>query len=322
MVPNKQMLELKANLISIVKYINDKSNVIFIDYPLYHNVGDLLIFQGTQKFFEDNNIKVKLYRSALDYNVDELKKHADHQTTFICQGGGNFGDLYDVHQNVRISLITHFKNNRIIILPQTAHFSNPDKLDLNRQIFKQHPDVVLFARDAKTFELFQTFSDKVHLMPDMAHQLYGELPICAVKHNEPLYFLRVDKEKNDVQLSFLNNNKIQSIDWENFVSASDFRYEYILAKTSRFANKIKSSFLKNVAYYFWNKHSYRIVNRSARYFSQYDLIITSRMHGHILSCLLNRKSKIIDNSYGKNSGYFQQWTNKTSLGTLLLKDES
>ncbi|MBX4758626.1 polysaccharide pyruvyl transferase, partial [Klebsiella sp. CVUAS 8534.2] len=51
------------------------------------------------------------------------------------------------------------------------------------------------------------------------------------------------------------------------------------------------------------------------------VIITSRMHGHILSCLVNRNSKIIDNSYGKNSGYFNEWTNKTELSSLLLKHE-
>ncbi|MBW6033541.1 polysaccharide pyruvyl transferase family protein [Klebsiella sp. CVUAS 11332] len=321
MLANKQMLELKNNLLSIVKFINDKNNVIFIDYPLYHNVGDLLIFQGTQKFFKDNNINVKMYRSAHDYNLEELKENVDPQTTLICQGGGNFGDLYDVHQNIRLSLVTNFKNNRIIILPQTAHFSDENKLNLNIDIFKQHPNVILFARDTNTFELFQRFTDKVYLMPDMAHQLYGELPVSAIKKNNPLYFLRVDKEKNDLQQSLMNNNEIQSIDWEDFVTSNEFRYERILSKVSRLANKINSGFLKNIVYHLWNNHSSQVVNRSARYFSQYDLIITSRMHGHILSCLVNRDNKVIDNSYGKNSGYFNEWTKKTLLGTLLVKDK-
>lgn len=321
MLPNKQMLELKANLSSIVEHIKDKDNVIFIDYPLYHNVGDLLIFQGTQKFFKDNGIKVKMYRSALDYNVDELKKYIDSKTTLICQGGGNFGDLYDAHQNVRLSLVTHFKNNRIIILPQTAHFSNENKLNLNVEIFKQHTDVILFARDKNTFELFQRFTDKVHLMPDMAHQLYGVLPVTTEKKNNTLYFLRVDKEKNDLQQAFMRNNEIQSIDWEDFVTPKEFRYEHILSKVSRLANKVNSTFLKNIVYQLWNNHSLRVVNRSALYFSQYDFIITSRMHGHILSCLVNRSNKVIDNSYGKNSGYFNEWTKKTQLGSLLSKEE-
>ncbi|HHR0959562.1 TPA: polysaccharide pyruvyl transferase family protein [Klebsiella oxytoca] len=321
MLPNKQMLQLKDNLSFILKYIKDKNNVIFLDYPLYHNVGDLLIFQGTQKFFKDNGIKVKMYRSALDYNIEELKKNIDPQTTLICQGGGNFGDLYDTHQNLRVSLVTNFKNNRIIILPQTAHFSNEQKLNQNIAIFKQHSDVILFARDAKTFELFQKFTDKTHLMPDMAHQLYGELPISDVTISHPLYFLRVDKEKNDIQQSLMSNNEIQSIDWEDFVTSNDCRYEHFLNKFARFANKINAGFLKNFVYSLWNKHSSRVVNRSASFFSQYGLIITSRMHGHILSCLVNRKNEVIDNSYGKNSGYFNEWTKKTRLGTLLVEDE-
>ncbi|MBZ7651635.1 polysaccharide pyruvyl transferase [Klebsiella grimontii] len=321
MLANKQMLNLKAHLSSIVKYIKNKNNVVFLGYPLHHNVGDLLIFQGTQQFFADNDIHVKFYRSVLDYNVDELKKSIDAETTLICHGGGNFGDLYDVHQNLRISLVENFKENRIIIFPQTAHFSDLDKLNHDISIFRKHSDVILFARDAKTFDLFQRFSDKVFLMPDMAHQLYGNLPICNVENNEALYFLRVDKEKNDLQLTYANNNEIRSVDWVDFINPYEFRYEFLLKKISRIANKYNSSTMKNIIYFLWDKHSSRVVNRSARYFSKYNVIITSRMHGHILSCLVNRNSKIIDNSYGKNSGYFNEWTNKTELSSLLLKHE-
>ena len=321
MLLNKQMLILKNNLSSIVKHIKDKNNVVFLDYPLRHNVGDLLIFQGTQQFFEDNDIHVKFYRSVIDYSVDELKKNINSETTLICHGGGNFGDLYNVHQNLRLSLINNFKNNRIIIFPQTAHFSDAIKLNHDINVFREHSDVILFARDSKTYELFQKFSDKVYLMPDMAHQLYGNLPVSNPTIKEPLYFLRVDKEKNDLQLSFANNSNIQSVDWENFIKLNEFRYEALLKKISRFAYKCNSNFLKNIVYFLWDKHSSRVVNRSARYFSKYNTIITSRMHGHILSCLVNRKSKIIDNSYGKNSGYFNEWTKATELSCLLLKNE-
>ncbi|HBV9488594.1 TPA: polysaccharide pyruvyl transferase, partial [Klebsiella pneumoniae] len=57
--------------------------------------------------------------------------------------------------------------------------------------------------------------------------------------------------------------------------------------------------------------------RSSELFSSYDEIITSRMHGHILSCLVDTPNKILDNSYGKNSGYYSQWTSGIDSAVLL-----
>lgn len=87
-------------------------------------------------------------------------------------------------------------------------------------------------------------------MPDMAHQLYGNLPICNVENNEALYFLRVDKEKNDLQLTYANNNEIRSVDWVDFINPYEFRYEFLLKKISRIANKYNSSTMKNIIYFY------------------------------------------------------------------------
>lgn len=88
------MYSLKSKLIKILDFIEDKNDVIFVDFPLYHNIGDLLIMAGTMKFFKNNSIRVKLHLSAHNLNID---KAITKNTTIICQGGGNFGDLYDTH---------------------------------------------------------------------------------------------------------------------------------------------------------------------------------------------------------------------------------
>ena len=162
------MYVLKAKLVKILDFIEDKNDVIFVDYPIYHNVGDLLIMLGTLEFFKNNKINVRLHLSASNLN---LSKVVSSKTTIICQGGGNFGDLYHTHQNVRELLVRSFPNNKIIILPQTAFFNSMENQKKSQELFNQHNDIVMFARDEKTHEIFKQFSEKAYLMPDMAHEL-------------------------------------------------------------------------------------------------------------------------------------------------------
>jgi len=48
------MYSIKSRLSEILDFIEDKNDVIFVDFPLYHNIGDLLIMSGTMKFFRAN----------------------------------------------------------------------------------------------------------------------------------------------------------------------------------------------------------------------------------------------------------------------------
>lgn len=36
-------------------------------------------------------------------------------------------------------------------------------------------------------------------------------------------------------------------------------------------------------------------------------VVTDRLHGHILSCLLGKPHVLLDNSYGKNGSFFKSW---------------
>ena len=45
----------------------------------------------------------------------------------------------------------------------------------------------------------------------------------------------------------------------------------------------------------------RIVKRVAQVFLANDKVTTTRLHGHIFSCLLEIPNRVCDNSYGKNN---------------------
>lgn len=307
------MHALKAKLLKILDFIEDKNDVVFVDYPIYHNVGDLLIMLGTLDFFKNNDINVRLHLSALNLN---LNKAISSKTTIICQGGGNFGDLYHTHQNVRERLVRSFPNNKIIILPQTAFFNSIENQQKSQKLFNKHDNVVMFARDKQTHELFKQFTNKAYLMPDMAHELYGTLPKSKVKEGT-LYFLRNDIEKTPLPSSLQQEIRNQDrFDWNDLLTKNDHVAAYTAAKLIKINSKLKSNILDEIIFKAWEAHARTLASRMAKKFSSYERIITSRLHGHILSCLIDVPSVVIDNNYGKNSAYYNLWTKE--LGTTSL----
>lgn len=311
---------LKNKLNEILPFIKDKNEVIFLDYPVYLNVGDLLIYHGTENFFKENNINIKLRRSNARYSVREIKKYITPNTVILMQGGGNFGDLYPEFQRFRQDVVSSFPDTRIIILPQTAFFENEHELNKSVKAFGSHKDLIIFSRDTRSLSIFKKFTSQTFLMPDMAHSLWGTLP-KSHKSKGTLYLIRNDKEINKVQRRLLEqkNGNDEYVDWEDILTSRDLLMRKLCRKLDGIGGVANLSVLKNISNALWYNYTYKMVQRYALYFTSHDKVVTSRMHGHIFSCLLSLPNDVIDNAYGKNSGYFKEWTYDID-GTKLLEE--
>lgn len=313
-----EMIDLKNQLDQILEFIVDKEDVILVDYPLHYNVGDLLIFLGELQYLEQKKIKLKHCLSTFNSDISFLKKNITSKTTILCHGGGNFGDLYPIHQNLREKIVENFPNNRIIILPQTAYFDDERQQEKSRDIFNHHNNVVMFARDENTLSIFKDFSDQSYLMPDMAHALYGTLLKSAEQKNCKLYFLRKDIEKIEIPSSVeIQAKNADCLDWEDLINSDDYKYLYYLNRMIQMNQKyINSKVVNKIIAKLWIRKCTQLTNKFSQLFSSYECVITSRLHGHILSCLLDVPSVILDNSYGKNSNYYHLWTQKLPIAEL------
>ena len=145
---NQQLIDLKNKLTSIADLIQDKNDVFYLDYPLHLNVGDLLIYHGTEQFFTDHNIRVTLKRSEFDVDIEELKQKITPHTTILLHGGGNFGDLYPQHQKIREMVVQTFPNNRVIVLPQTLFYKSQETLEKSAH-FLPNIRIVIYWRETK-----------------------------------------------------------------------------------------------------------------------------------------------------------------------------
>jgi exopolysaccharide biosynthesis predicted pyruvyltransferase EpsI len=311
------LLDLKNKINEISQHVVDKNNCVLIDYPFYFNVGDLLIFKGTLAYFEQAGIQLKAAYSLKSYSTKKLKKHVDAQTTIFLQGGGNFGDLYPAHQKIRETIIANFPNNKIILLPQSVCFESEIAQQRSAEIFKQHPNVVLFARDEISLKILKQFSTQTFLMPDMAHYLYGIINTHQIEpQHEVLYFFRQDKEQNPAQELYLKHNPVESIDWENLIDAEDMQLHRKLRKHLKWGFILPEKQVDEYVYQAWSKRCDKIIEHTCKLFLSHQRVVTSRLHAHILSSILEIPSTILDNSYKKNSLYFASWTSQLDIHEL------
>ncbi|SEM87044.1 polysaccharide pyruvyl transferase family protein [Paenibacillus sp. OK076] len=302
------MDELKKRLESILDVIPSNSKIYYIDYPVHSNCGDLLIMKGTETFFKDHRIHVTHRYSVYDF---DYQIEIPRDQIIVLHGGGNFGDLYEAHQKLRENIVQHYPNHKIVILPQTIFYKDQSALHRTAAIFNKHPDLHIYVRDETSFQIAShNFTNcQVALIPDMAHQLW---PI-DVKHSprkEKLNFFRTDIEQISQQSLISSEQKGDYLDWPTLYNRYEKKFIYYISKG------LKKRASRAISQFLWMKYSDYLVNKAIRCFADYRMIHSSRLHGHILSCLMAKPNVLIDNSYGKNSGYYSIWTHEVNTANM------
>ena len=282
-------------------------SIAYLDYAMTTNVGDQLIVLGTLEFFRKYGINRRFSRNVKNSEpVGKLPIEADD--IIVLHGGGNFGDIYPHFQKYRERVIDHYKDHKIIMMPQTVHFNAPDALARSAEKMNRHPDLTLFVRDSVSFDLVRPyFGERAILMPDMAHQLWPMLSKLraegTARATEPLILIRTDVEKASTPAPIAARSQM-FVDWDDLLSRG-FRI------TKRLITVLSQARVARRAPVDWDELYFNAMEREivaiAQLLSQKSPWISSRLHGIILGLLLEKPVFAIDNTYGKLSSYLSTW---------------
>lgn len=282
------------------------NDYIFIDLPYYQNIGDVLIWQGTEEFLKSVCHRC-LYRASF-YTFDDRK--LDHSVIIIMQGGGNWGDVWHEHNDFRLKIIQQYPNNKIIILPQTIYYESEKNLLSDMKAFSQHKQLVVCSRDQVSFQLLEKTLPTAHnlLLPDMAFFL--DIPTRTKITGKTLFFKRLDKELNEAIKYDMVPKDADVHDWptyEHTVTADKWmsRVIYVIKKLYPSFNFMKYRKFNDFLYQRYLKNIY--INEGAKLLEKYDTIYSTRLHAAILGILLGKKVVFFDNSYGKNKNIYNTW---------------
>ena len=289
------------------------SRVAFLDYPVYTNVGDLMIYLATEHWLETSELEVVGRWNLSDFSFRSLPP----DSIILCQGGGNFGDLYPF-QRFREKVVRSYPDNRIVFLPQTIHYAREANREISAGILDQHPDLHLLLRDRVSLELATSMAPSCSsaLAPDMYLLLYPvEKTLGLARAVSPssrvLYLLREDIEER------LNQPVPEcgigwTGDWRQLLGLRWWSSR--LLKAARPVWTVGGP--PGAFAHRWHRQAYGLVRHCARRFQTVERVVSSRLHGHLLATLLGIPSILLDNSYGKNSRYFHTWHEGLEIARL------
>lgn len=284
------------------------NDYILLDLPYYANVGDVLIWQSTLDVLKKLPFKC-LYSSSIEtYSKPQISE----RTIILFLGGGNFGDLWIRHQMFRQKVLKDFPKNKIIQLPQSALFNDECFLKEDVDLFRSHKaPIVFFARERKTFDFFEKNYPFVEnrLVPDMVLS-FDVLSFCKkhsislCKGQGTLLVNRNDSEKNNVPIEIVSPYDIG--DWP-CMNMPIFE-ERLYGRTVKIASVLGVKFKNWYSNYFFKKIlKKRYISSGVQFLNKYETVYSTRLHSAILAWLLGKNVYVIDNSYGKCKGIFNEW---------------
>ena len=227
------------------------------------------------------------------------------KTAIVFHGGGNFGDIWHREQYMREIVIQKFHDYRIRSFPQTYKFNDPVKLATAQEVYGNHPDLQLAARDTKSFAALQTdfgAKHKVILVPDAATMLITNPPKGGgnkMSNADYVFLARTDKEgdqnhweerKTIEELQHSRNKNGEEVD--TTLEIMDW-----LGHNPPGLNEAD-----------WDGQAWLKVNWAYDFLTQGGFILSDRLHVHILSTLWGIDHVVIeDGEYAKVRTYHDTW---------------
>ncbi|MDQ0837064.1 polysaccharide pyruvyl transferase family protein [Sphingomonas faeni] len=259
------------------------SRYALVDFPDHANVGDSAIWLGELALLRQITGRDPCYVSTWhDFEIDAFRDACPDGILFL-HGGGNLGDIWPHHQRFREHILATIRDRTVVQLPQSVHFRVLAQVDRFATLVADHPDFVLYVRDTRSLDFARKhLSCPSHLAPDSAYAL-GERsagpPQCDL-----LMLMRTDDERQGYAMP--STTQAIVADWLEDDPDLPVGVDAIAREAQAVAR----------------------VDRGLRLLAQGRVVVTDRLHGHILSDLLGIPHVVLDNEYGKIAKYLDAWS--------------
>ncbi|KAI9022636.1 polysaccharide pyruvyl transferase-domain-containing protein [Hyaloraphidium curvatum] len=274
---------------------------VLVKLPMQANKGDSAIGAGELEVLRLLGINlVHAGIEEVDDDVEAAKINSvlsnDSSSAVLYHGGGNLGDVWPRPNRMRTNLMWRLNGaRRSVLLPQTIHYTSPESVKDAAVLFDSFSDLTLMGRDAPSFSFLQNnfaARHRIVLSPDSAFAL-GPLDrthFAAVPELDFLYFIRTDKEavigpNMTTRPEDLHpGRKVEVSDWLKFGEDE-----------AKLVTDPAAAVRKRTAL-------------GLQYLARAKVVVTDRLHGHILCLLLDLPHVLLDNSYAKVMRYHSMFT--------------
>ncbi|MEA2825958.1 MAG: hypothetical protein QOG43_397 [Actinomycetota bacterium] len=276
------------------------------------NLGDAAIWLGALNILADLGIEVRYSQPLYELRPDRLRRAVGDGPVLI-NGGGSFGDLYLKSQRFMMEIIGTFGDRPIVVLPQTVFFRHDEGLEDAKRVLGRHPDLTLFCRDHRSYEIATTaFDCSVVLTPDLAVGLAPLTPMQPAQQRD-LWVLRRDGEARGRD-GLAAGAPSTVVDWEDAIGSDAgirrrIRVEEKMYRVARRAAgmmpRAHTGAMARISSA--RRLSQSRVDAANTFLSRAACVVTDRLHAHLLAVLLGRSTIVSDNNFGKVRAFYETW---------------
>ncbi|WP_106212910.1 glycosyltransferase [Kineococcus rhizosphaerae] len=303
--------DLQQSTLAAFRPLLEGRDVALLDFPNHSNCGDSAIWRGEVAVAEALGCRVVYRCETGTYRREDIARLPE-STAVLLHGGGNFGDLWPHFHAFRERVIADFPDRRIIQMPQSIHFQDPAALRRTQQLIAAHRDFVLVVRDHQSHALARTsFDCQVLLAPDMAFML-GARPRTHAATQPILALARTDHETLGEALDPVARAEgLNPVDWgrprppahhpEGFLIRLDLGLD-------RLPPPLRTlGLLERRQGWIYEWQAEKQLQRGLEHLSRGEVVVTDRLHAHLLAELLGIPHVAMDSGYGKIRSYHETW---------------
>lgn len=301
---------------ALAEVLDGAREVALVNFPNHGNPGDPAIWLGSRRLLAELGVRVGYSCAWWDFDAASLRA-AVGAAPVLLNGGGNFGDLYAGQQGTRVEVLRTLRDNPVVQLPQSIHFAEPANEAAMADLLAAHPDVRMMVRERNAERIARE-----RLGVDPAFSPDHALGLGALQRTGParipiLWLARVPGDPEYVPHAEPEGEDVRRVEWLHGVTEDEAGWDAVGRLALRMNRGVQdrwrpgrtgSGALHAVAARTYVPLAWRWVRRGVDLLSSAEVVVTDKLHGHILSTLLGIPNVVLDNSYGKVSGTLEAWT--------------
>gem|GEM_PF-1143333 len=285
-----------------------------LQFPYDGNVGNHMMWVATTEYLRSRKIPVVYAANGVNFNLEHLSRVIGNGSILFL-GGVTISKLWPRHAEVKREVAERFPNNALISLPATVLFTDSEDSEQASTIFGNHPNVTVMARDPVSCEQARrAFPEHVRVLtvPDMALRLSPQKRQKPPEHNI-VWLARDDKEGVGEAVP----DDLFVFDWPH-----DLRKHvpkmYAFLRASGVFSRLRASkaggALAGIANppltEFYRRASLEMLNYGNRMLDLGQVLVTDRLHPHVLTALRDQPAVLLPDKFGKNRAVYEHYTHK------------
>jgi pyruvyl transferase EpsO len=290
--------------------LNRDGPIALVDLPKHLNIGDSLIGLGQLAVLERLSKLRQLKCVGARPAPGALRAIDNENGTILIHGGGNFGTLWPAHQRFREDLVRQYRKARIVQLPQSVYFDSQEEWEKSMAVLRSHEDFLLMVRDAQSLQqVEQAGLSQVHLVPDSAFAIKPGR--CGKAQADVVVIQRNDCESNSMDLvravtQSLSGRSVIQADWSRFGDLPG-GFGWLRTLERLHWKVLRRAGEGRLCSSVWRSLFENRLKIGRRLISLGRVVVTDRLHVHILCSLLGKPHVFLDNNYGKIGALAETW---------------